>query len=67
MARKPNPELIDDGAPELRGGGFPRSRRAAPADRHCRLRSAVLVDIPGFPWFVTAGSARRVFWATVHH
>jgi hypothetical protein len=36
-------------------------------DRHCRLRSAVLVDIPGFPWFVTPGSPRRVFWATVHH
>jgi len=31
MARKPNPELIDDGAPRLKGGGFPRSRRAAPA------------------------------------
>jgi hypothetical protein len=38
MARKPNPELIDDSAPELRGGGFPRSRRAAPA-RHRRGRA----------------------------
>jgi hypothetical protein len=35
MARKPNAEVIDDGAPELRGGGFPRPRRAAPA-RHRR-------------------------------
>ena len=38
MARKPNPELIDDGAPKLRGGGFPRSRRAAPP-RHRRGRT----------------------------
>jgi hypothetical protein len=41
MARKPNPKLIDDGAPGLRGGGFPRSRRGTPA-RHRRGRGGPL-------------------------